>query len=192
MTDTKSPLENSIIRKTGILYSYKKSVIFVLIIHLSRYFVALLYKFNDEDQFWDVASTDSEILIGFPLLFMVGAFVMSYVIRGIESFYFDKLKNDKFKSIFHDDSGYQTFNKNLARRMSVKYQLFYSTFFYIIFSFTLFVNLFENEYYFFNINIFNNQEYTLVVLLMLSFDLITSFLPALATYTLVSILIEYK
>ncbi|MHA2090989.1 MAG: hypothetical protein ACW98K_09035 [Candidatus Kariarchaeaceae archaeon] len=190
MQSGSSPFTSSILKKTGIFYSYKVSLIFVLVYHSIKYLFAFGYKLGDNNFLWKAAKEDLETLFLEPVSFLLGAFVIKNAMVGFENLFHEEIKRKKIDQIFKSPEDSLNFTEYIQNKLSTRNQMIAGISVGLLFTTPLFLSVQSDDFTVFDINLLGEQEFLELAITLTVLGFVSSFFTGVGTFTVIIIFIS--
>jgi hypothetical protein len=185
-----SPFTSSILKKTGIFYSYKVSIVFILVYHSIKYLFAFGYKLSGDDYLWKGAIDDPATLFLEPVSFLLGVFVIRNGMMGFENLFDEEVKRKKIDQIFRSPEDSLNFMKYIERKLNIRNQIISGIIVGLLFTIPFLLSIQNDELQVFDKKLQGENEYLDFVVVIIFISFISSFFTGVGTFTVILIFIS--
>jgi hypothetical protein len=137
--------------RSGIFYSYFKTLFLLLPLNYFVIAVTGWYYLNGDQIFWNAAINDISNYF-WPLWYIIITFFVKTTVLEFNGLFINKEKNERIQQLFKNNEYYEKYRDRIFRKLSFKRQITFSLIAVIFFSLIFFVPVFEGQYYVWGIN----------------------------------------
>jgi hypothetical protein len=138
--------------RSGIFFSYFKTLIVLLPLNYFVIAVTSVYYLEGDTTFLDAAINDISNYF-WPLWYIILTFVVKTTLLEFDGLFTNKEKNERIQQLFKNKEHYEKYRKRIFRKLSFKRQISFAIISVIFFSLIFFIPFYENQYYVWGINV---------------------------------------